>query len=96
MRYLVSYYLHQPFDMHFELTLNGALLIEHLQRFAAGGKYSGKRFVLLDIEVHRNTPPTPLSSEFSEFEKSRFTYVIKLNALYRGTELVLSPIEGCW
>jgi len=79
-------------DMYFELTRNGSLLKEHFQRFQAGGKYHGKPFVLLDIELRKTTPPKPLPAEFREFEHCRYTYNHSLNTLYRGIDVFLAGV----
>lgn len=88
----VDYYLNHTLDMYLELTRNGSLLKEHFERFA-NGPYSGKRFVVLDIELNSTQSPAPLPNEISMYEQNRFTYVQKMNALYRGTELFLHPVR---
>jgi hypothetical protein len=85
----VDYYLNHVLDMYFELTLNGSLLREHFQRFQPGGKYHGKPFVLLDLELKKTTPPKQLPVEFREFENCTYTYNYSLNTLYRGIEVIL-------
>jgi hypothetical protein len=88
----VDYYLNHVLDMYFELTRNGSLLKEHLQRFQAGGKYHGKPFVLLDIELKKTTPPKQLPTEFREFEHCIYTYNHSLNTLYRGSDVFLAGV----
>lgn len=83
----VDYYLNRKLDMYLELTCNGSLLVEHFQRFQPGGKYHGKQFVVLDIDLAKSTPPRALPAEVSEFENCRYTYVRSLNKLYRGTDI---------
>jgi hypothetical protein len=83
----VDYYLHHALDMYLELTHNGSLLKSLFQRFQPGGKYHGKAFVVLDIELRKSTPPQPLPVEVREFEHCRYTYNCSLNTLYRGTDL---------
>ena len=81
----VDFYLNHDLDMYLELTRNGSLLKNHFQRFQVGGKYHGKQFVVLDIELAKSTAPLPLPEELREFESCRYTYVRNLNTLYRGT-----------
>jgi len=88
----VDYYLNHSLDMYFELTRNGSLLKEHFQRFQAGGKYHGKPFVLLDIELRKTTPPKLLPAEFSEFEHCRYTYNRSMNTLYRGIDVFSAEV----
>lgn len=89
----VGYFLNHTLNMFLELTRNGSLLQEHFERFLPGGRYSGKKFVVLDIELHRTTVPAPLPERVKQFEKNRYTYIVKLNALYRGTELFHHPVR---
>lgn len=83
----VDYYLNHVLDMYLELTRNGSLLKDHFKRFQPGGKYHGKAFVVLDIELAKTTPPKPLPEEVREFEHCRYTYIHSLNTLYRGTDI---------
>lgn len=88
----VDYYLDNSLDMYLELTRNGSLLEQHFQRFQLGGKYFGKPFVLLDIEMRKGAPPMPLPAAVSEFEHCRYTFVLSLNTLYRGTDVFKAGI----
>jgi hypothetical protein len=81
----VDYYLNGTLDMFLELTRNGSLLEQHFQRFQEGGRYHGKKFVLLDIELTKARAPVPLPESVRMYEEHRFTYVVQLNTLYRGT-----------
>jgi hypothetical protein len=83
----VDYYLNHVLDMYLELVRNGSLLRSHFQRFQAGGKYPGKPFVVLDIELARSTPPKSLPEDIREFEHCRYTYNYSTNTLYRGTDV---------
>lgn len=88
----VDYYLNSSLDMYLELTRNGSLLKSHFQRFQAGGKYHGKPFVILDIELGKTTPPKPLPDDVREFEHCRYTFVRSLNTLYRGTDVFAAGV----
>lgn len=83
----VNYYLNHVLDMYLELTRNGSLLKDHFKRFQPEGKYHGKAFAVLDIELVETTPPKPLPEEVREFERCRYTYIHSLNTLYRGTDI---------
>ncbi len=89
----VDYYINHTLDMFLQLTRNGSLLKEHCESFLETGPYHGKRFVVLDLELRDTEIPAPLPATVAMFEPCRYTYVVKRNALYRGTELFHHPVR---
>lgn len=89
----VGYYLSAPLDMHLVLTFHGDLLNEHFESFLETGQWQGRRCAVLDIEPYRSSAPAPLPAAVRMFEPCRYTYVVKSNALYRGTELYHHPVR---